>query len=241
MSFSSGTVEEIERFVASGKPVLLYFSNRPVVPGTVDIEQFRAVMSFKQSAHERGLCGTFESASDLRSQLASDLSRTVRRIDTGSLRERVGMSGIGAGVNSSHHLPSWEEDRQSEVSHVRRRFRAPVFSAVAEWEDASASTWQRKSWSQSIHHISSTLTDLIGSLAARYDFESDPLIRYLRAESRALGEIVQNPVVQLAGDPYSIEPVPPERLGEAFLFVDDFFTRARALAELDWAAVGTSA
>src|ERR1700676_735052 len=31
----SGTVEEIDQFVASGKPALLYFSNRPIDPNKI--------------------------------------------------------------------------------------------------------------------------------------------------------------------------------------------------------------
>src|SRR5215467_7298620 len=31
---ASGTVEEIERFIGDGKPAALFFSNRPVVPGS---------------------------------------------------------------------------------------------------------------------------------------------------------------------------------------------------------------
>jgi Domain of unknown function (DUF4062) len=32
----SGTVEEIDQFVAAGKPTLLYFSNRPIDPTKID-------------------------------------------------------------------------------------------------------------------------------------------------------------------------------------------------------------
>jgi hypothetical protein len=36
----SGTVEEIERVAAAGKPVLLYFSKKPVILDSVDPEQY---------------------------------------------------------------------------------------------------------------------------------------------------------------------------------------------------------
>ncbi len=39
------TVHELERFVEAGKPALLYFSNTPVVPGSIDNEQFEEVQS----------------------------------------------------------------------------------------------------------------------------------------------------------------------------------------------------
>ncbi len=57
----SGTVEEIERFVAAGKPTLLYFSKRPVDPDTVDPKQNRRFRDFKESTYDNVLVGTFES------------------------------------------------------------------------------------------------------------------------------------------------------------------------------------
>ncbi len=35
----SGTVEEIEKFVAARKPAMLYFSSRPVSPSKIDLKQ----------------------------------------------------------------------------------------------------------------------------------------------------------------------------------------------------------
>jgi hypothetical protein len=37
----SGTVEEIDQFVASGKPTLLYFSSRPIDPNKIDLKQHK--------------------------------------------------------------------------------------------------------------------------------------------------------------------------------------------------------
>ena len=43
----SGTVEEIDQFVAAGKPAMLYFSSRPIDPGKIDIDQHRKLKEFK--------------------------------------------------------------------------------------------------------------------------------------------------------------------------------------------------
>lgn len=37
----SGTVEEINQLVEQQKPALLYFSNRPIDPGKIDLKQHR--------------------------------------------------------------------------------------------------------------------------------------------------------------------------------------------------------
>jgi hypothetical protein len=44
---ASGTVEEIDRFVAAGKPAMLYFSERKVAKGKVDPKQAARLKKFK--------------------------------------------------------------------------------------------------------------------------------------------------------------------------------------------------
>src|SRR6476660_6408248 len=43
----SGTVEEIDQFVAAAKPAMLYFSSRPIDPNKIDPKQHRKLRAFK--------------------------------------------------------------------------------------------------------------------------------------------------------------------------------------------------
>jgi hypothetical protein len=45
----SGTVEEIDQFVAAAKPAMLYFSRRPIDPNAINVRQQRRL--------ERSRCG----------------------------------------------------------------------------------------------------------------------------------------------------------------------------------------
>jgi hypothetical protein len=49
----SGTVEEIDQFVAAGKPALLYFSSRAIDPNKIDLKQFKKLKSFKSPLTRR--------------------------------------------------------------------------------------------------------------------------------------------------------------------------------------------
>jgi hypothetical protein len=51
----SGTVEEIDQFVAGGKPALLYFSGRPIDPNKIDLKQHRKLRAFIRSARIWGV------------------------------------------------------------------------------------------------------------------------------------------------------------------------------------------
>jgi len=71
----SGTVEEIERCVESGKPVLLYFSNQPVEPGIVDPRELERVKDFERRIRHRVFYGTFTSDEEFGRKLYQHLTR----------------------------------------------------------------------------------------------------------------------------------------------------------------------
>ena len=73
----SGTVEEIEEHVKAGKPAMIYFSNAPVVMGSVDTEQYDKLQEFKKVCYEWGLVETYDSIGEFRDKLARQLAQTV--------------------------------------------------------------------------------------------------------------------------------------------------------------------
>jgi hypothetical protein len=76
----SGTVEEIDQFVAAMKPAMLYFSRRPIDPNAIDLKQHKKLRSFKAATYKNALTGGFAGLDDLRQTLIRDLLTEVRRI-----------------------------------------------------------------------------------------------------------------------------------------------------------------
>ena len=74
----SGTVEEIERMAAAGKPVLLYFSKQPVVLDSVDLEQYELVVQARERFMAEGLVDQFDTPDELYRKVTAALTRTVR-------------------------------------------------------------------------------------------------------------------------------------------------------------------
>jgi hypothetical protein len=70
----SGTVEEIEEHVESGKPTMLYFSKKPVVPDSIDSEQYKAVTNLKKEYQTKGLTTDFDSLEDFKTKFQRHLS-----------------------------------------------------------------------------------------------------------------------------------------------------------------------
>ena len=77
--FSSGTIEEIEEHLSSGKPAMIYFSDLPVRPDSVDAEQYRALKDFKDSCKNRGLIESYNSMSEFREKTSRHLAQTIIR------------------------------------------------------------------------------------------------------------------------------------------------------------------
>src|ERR1700693_2712688 len=61
----SGTVEEIDEFVAASKPALLYFSRRPVDPTKIDTKQLNRLKAFKKHTLTNALTGEFANVPSL--------------------------------------------------------------------------------------------------------------------------------------------------------------------------------
>jgi hypothetical protein len=77
---ASGTVEEIQEFLNAGKPCLLYFSNQPVQPGSIDQDQYAKLGKFKAEMREKGLQLDYGEVAEFREQLGRHLNAVVNEI-----------------------------------------------------------------------------------------------------------------------------------------------------------------
>jgi hypothetical protein len=82
----SGTVEEIDEFVAAGKPAMLYFSDRRSPPKAINHAQQKKLKTFKAATFKRALTGSFDSVEGLRRTLLKDLVSQVRKIKAPPVR-----------------------------------------------------------------------------------------------------------------------------------------------------------
>lgn len=113
----SGTIEEINEFRDAGKPVLLYFSSIPVVPGSVDPQQLGRLVEFRDQIREEGLYEEYSSIPELTEKLNRHLTETVRR-----LRE-----------NQSAVLEAGPKNPEGRVGEVRDEASAVMERFRAEW------------------------------------------------------------------------------------------------------------
>ncbi|WP_205609991.1 hypothetical protein [Clostridium botulinum] len=72
--YDSGTEEEIEDMISSGKQVFLYFIERPVDSSTIDIDQLAKVRSFKEKYSGRGIYWTIKNDEEFRKSFLNHLT-----------------------------------------------------------------------------------------------------------------------------------------------------------------------
>lgn len=73
----SGTEEEVERSIGTKKNVMVYFSDRPVSPSTMDSEQYAKVQSFKAKYANRGLYSTYKDLAEFRDAVRGHLAHLM--------------------------------------------------------------------------------------------------------------------------------------------------------------------
>jgi hypothetical protein len=71
--YPSGTVEEIEEHLKSGKPAMLYFSDAPVAPQTLDPKQYDLLREFKESCKSRGILEAYSTLTEFKSKFYRQL------------------------------------------------------------------------------------------------------------------------------------------------------------------------
>jgi hypothetical protein len=74
----SGTVEEIRKHVAAGKPAMIYFSGAPVQPESIDLTQYQALQEFRKECEKSGLIAKYESVEDFANKFSRHLAQIVR-------------------------------------------------------------------------------------------------------------------------------------------------------------------
>ncbi|MGD8453976.1 MAG: hypothetical protein PVJ57_19345 [Phycisphaerae bacterium] len=82
----SGTAQEIKEVAAAGKPVLLYFSNRPVPIASLNAQQYRRLDKYKAEMKTMALIQEFGSPHEFAHKLESDLGYHVHRLEKQRLR-----------------------------------------------------------------------------------------------------------------------------------------------------------
>jgi hypothetical protein len=77
----SRMIEVMEQFVKTGKPSLLYFSTQPVVPDSIDPDQYAQLRGFKEGARKKGGIHHYSSPDELMEMVNKHVLSKIRDIN----------------------------------------------------------------------------------------------------------------------------------------------------------------
>jgi hypothetical protein len=133
----SGTAEEINQFVAAGKPALLYFSNRPIDPRKTDPKQYKKLMRFKDATYKKALTGSFRKVNELRQTVIRDLMGQVRELkahrsirQSEKLDQAIKITKLMRIQRQHNILPAEFRKYREELLGLRRRPRTRTIDPV---------------------------------------------------------------------------------------------------------------
>lgn len=72
--YSSGTEEEIEIMLQSGKQVFMYFSDKPISPSQMNSDGYKQILSFREKYKDRGIYFTYTSNEEFKRLFFAHLS-----------------------------------------------------------------------------------------------------------------------------------------------------------------------
>jgi len=117
----SGTAEEIEEFRKDGKPVLLYFSSVPVIPDSIDQDQYKKLVAYKKDLQDQGIVFSYDSVAAFRELLQRHLASTV-----GDLLAALGKSSAIAPAEE-------ESDKINAIRMFKSQFESFLRRFEADW------------------------------------------------------------------------------------------------------------
>ncbi|MCK1346344.1 hypothetical protein [Bradyrhizobium sp. CW11] len=132
----SGTVEEIDRFVAAGKPALLYFSSKPIDPAAIDPTQNKRLKAFREATHKIALAGSFNSLDSLRQVISRNLLSEVRNLNIRGTRETTESAAAASQSRSLTDANEGQTRLTPDESWDRNDYELAAFSAIRKNDDA---------------------------------------------------------------------------------------------------------
>jgi hypothetical protein len=107
----SGSVEELERHMAAGKPAMVYFSSTPVKRESVDDEQWKRLVAFRKKLRDTALTEDFEGPDDFRRKFARQLATAVNKESHFTSKQKTAVLLVPAEI-PDRHVPTLSSEAQ---------------------------------------------------------------------------------------------------------------------------------
>ncbi|NIS74379.1 MAG: hypothetical protein GTO08_03695 [Deltaproteobacteria bacterium] len=142
----SRMIEVMEQFIKTGKPSLLYFSTQPVVPDSIDPDQYAQLRGFKEGARKKGGIHQYSSPDELMEMVNKQVLSKIRDIHAKPRAGKPDGDAESATAKSEPKSPAPPPDDTSGKEEKTSKRKDPVEDRQTEdvkHDDASKSEQQR--------------------------------------------------------------------------------------------------
>ena len=160
---SSGTVEEINRFIRMDRPAHIYFCEMPVSPLSTDTTQIDAVRAYRDEISKMGLFSSYSTEGELRTKVRDDLTRRIHEM------QEEGIIGRPLTTVTSHPSRSGQSlESQSKNDNPVNEIRKALKGYQVSWEAAyrNLDEYSVDSRHDLMRDVTSTLLETIRLIAA---------------------------------------------------------------------------
>lgn len=110
----SGTVDEINNFIANGKTCMIYFSTQKIGPDSIDHDEYKRVKEFKNKISGNAIFAQVKSVSDFKKQLTIHLNELVHEYKNRSDGLHATVSNEGGTIARASELEGKQDYKLSE-------------------------------------------------------------------------------------------------------------------------------
>lgn len=166
----SGTIEEIDRFLAAGKHVFLYFCDMDAVSLDQDTTEVDALKAFREEMKKKGLFSSYRTLDELSEMVRDNLTRLIHDMGQDG---QLGKSSGGGPPSTPPETPG------SDVRKVLAQLHAELRGYSAKWEtmmaglDGDFSVDRRHALASEVERVTLEVVRMASTVAPRAPFVTE--------------------------------------------------------------------
>ena len=124
--YESGTIEEIEKHVALGKPAMVYFSKQLGDSDGFDKDQYAQLEELRQDYESRGLYGIYDSDVDFKNKFYRQLEMTVNTHEIFQFQDEIINSNFRR-EELENNIPQLSDEAKALLKEVSQASQGYIF------------------------------------------------------------------------------------------------------------------
>lgn len=169
----SGTVEEIERVAAAGKPVMIYFSRVKRDPGALDLDQLSKLRAFESKIKPLALVEHYDDHVEFRDKLSRHIEAQLKTL-LGEIGERPPAAQSGTDIVLHFADPVSGGDLGPEITLETTVISVADFETVPDYSEPDPEDKKTKKDGTNLFALRTALSD-----AVNRDYYRQTIVRFI--------------------------------------------------------------